>query len=86
MKIKFLKSNIEIETDKKRTPLIRLCYEYDTPINFGCRIGTCGVCKITIKKGLKNINKKNEEEEELTEHQNERLACQCIVKGDIEIE
>jgi len=56
------------------------------PIVFGCRIGQCGICKIKILKGLENINKKTKAEKSFTDESNERLACQCLIKGDIEIE
>jgi len=56
-------------------------------VNFSCSSGICGICKIKIKKGMKNINKKTEAEEVFPLEENERLACQCQnIKGDIEID
>lgn len=55
-------------------------------IQFSCHTGICGICKIKVKKGMENINKKSESEEDFPLDDNERLACQCNkIKGDIEI-
>ncbi|KKP92468.1 MAG: 2Fe-2S iron-sulfur cluster binding domain protein [Parcubacteria group bacterium GW2011_GWA1_36_12] len=51
-----------------------------------CSDGTCGVCKTEIIKGMENLNKINEKEKEMGCENNERLACQCIIKkGEIKI-
>lgn len=73
------------EVDQEETTLFDLNKTEDLPILFGCRIGMCGTCIIEIDEGLENINKKNQAEEDLTEKENERLACQCIIKGDVKI-
>ena len=83
MKIKF--NNTTYETDKE-IPLIKACFAVKAPITFGCRIGMCGTCKVTIHGDLSNVSDKNEAEEDFTDKDNERLACQCVVKGDIEVE
>lgn len=46
----------------------------------------CGTCRITILQGIENVSPKNEEEEMLTREPNERLGCQCSIKGDIVVE
>jgi ferredoxin len=78
---------IDVEAGKA---LIDICEEYDTSILFGCRDGACGACMIRVKKGDENISKKLDDEKDFLEtmaaEDNERLACQCKVFGDIEIE
>lgn len=86
MKIRFHKAQIEIECPEKELPFLEVCYRHNTPTNFSCRIGMCGTCRITILQGIENVSSKNEEEELLTRAPNERLGCQCSIKGDILIE
>ena len=83
MKIEFDKS---YEVDQKEVTLFDLYRAEDLPLVFGCRIGICGVCKIRVTEGLENVSKKNKAEKEFTEKNNERLACQCIIRGDVKIE
>lgn len=86
MKIKFLNSDKEFDTDKPEITLLEVCRKIKAPINFGCRIGICGTCKVRLTGDLNNVSKKNQAELEFTEHSNERLACQCIIKGDLCVE
>ena len=56
-------------------------------VNFDCHTGICGVCKIKVKSGMKNINPKTDSEMDFPLDSDERLACQCQkIKGDITIE
>lgn len=52
--------------------------------------GTCTTCRVFVLKGLKNCSARSEIEEERAKERdfadNERLACQTYVWGDIEIE
>jgi ferredoxin len=86
MKIKFLNSNKEFETDQTEISLIEVCRKTRAPVNFGCRVGICGTCKVQVSGDLNNLSKKNKAELEFTTLANERLACQCTVKGDICVE
>jgi ferredoxin len=60
-------------------------------IPFSCRDGTCGTCLIEIKRGMKNLNEPSEKEKttlaiyggDETKH---RLACQCAVHGDVDVD
>lgn len=60
------------------------------PIPFGCENGICGTCLITIGAGKENLSAV-EEIEDMTlqamgmRDEEHRLACQCKVKGDVEI-
>lgn len=56
--------------------------------------GTCGECRILVKKGSENLSSKGLMEKatlfrmlSTIGHENEmRLSCQCAVNGDVEIE
>jgi ferredoxin len=84
MKIK-LPTNKIFESDKEEVLLIQACFATKAAIVFGCRIGMCGTCKVRVSN-TKNLLPKNQAEEEFTEGPYERLACQCIITGDIEVE
>lgn len=86
MKIKFLNSNKEFETDQSEITLLEVCRTIKAPVNFGCRIGICGTCKVQVTGDLNNVSEKNQAEIDFTEFPNERLACQCTVKGDLCVE
>lgn len=86
MKILFKNNNSVFETVDEEILLIRACRKSKAPINFGCRIGICGTCKIKIIGDLSRVSPKNNNEKAFTKLDNERLACQCTIKGDVEIE
>ena len=71
------------------TSLIDLCDEVpDVSLSFGCTEGTCGICELTVIKGMENLSRVTEEEKDyLLEEDIEegmRLGCQLTVrKGDI---
>lgn len=87
---------VTITTDKKtfevkdNYPLIDMCEEHDTSILFGCRDGACGACMIKVIEGAANVSPMQDHEKDFLETMaaapNERLACQCIVSGDVTIE
>ena len=60
-------------------------------IPFSCRDGTCGTCLIEVKRGMSNLGPAKEKEKTTlaiyggddTKH---RLACQCTVHGDVDID
>lgn len=55
-------------------------------INFDCKGGTCGLCRVKVLKGMENINPKTEAEENFPLEDNERLSCQCYkITGEIKI-
>ena len=75
---------------KEDYPLIDMCEDYDTSILFGCRDGACGACMVRVKEGMANLNPIEEDEKDFLEtmaaEEDERLACQCRVKGDVVLE
>lgn len=86
MKIFFKNNNTIFESEDKEILLLKACRKIKAPINFGCRIGICGTCKIKILGNLNNVSAKNQAEKQFTSLPNERLACQCLIRGDVEIE
>ena len=71
-------------------PLIDACQRIGASIPFGCRNGICGTCIMKVNKGLENIAPMEEKEKNTLSMfgagpQN-RLACQCKINGDVEIE
>ena len=57
-----------------------VCEEGGVP--FACTEGVCGTCVIEVKEGMENLSEFTQEEEEfLGEMEQERLACQCKLKG-----
>ena len=87
---------VQITTDDKTIevredyPMIDMCEEHDTSILFGCRDGACGACMIRVLEGASNLSPMQDDERDFLEtmaaEPDERLACQCRVKGDVKIE
>ena len=71
-------------------PLIDMCEEHETSILFGCRDGACGACMIRVREGAENLSQMKDDEKDFLEtmaaEEDERLACQCRVRGDVVIE
>jgi ferredoxin len=88
-KVKITTDNLNLDVPNNY-PLIDMCEDHDTSILFGCRDGACGACIIRVKKGSENLSPMEDNEKDFLEtmaaEEDERLACQCKVKGDIEIE
>ena len=87
---------VTITTDKKTIEvadnyaLIDMSEEHDTSILFGCRDGACGACMVRVISGAENVSAMQDDERDFLEtmaaEANERLACQCKIKGDVTIE
>lgn len=63
------------------------CQQNDMSLPFGCENGICGTCLVSIKEGAENLSEKTDQEEETLEvllaYEDQRLACQCKVQGDV---
>lgn len=63
------------------------CQRNDFTLPFGCENGLCGTCLVAIKEGAENLTEKTDQEKETLEvllaYEDQRLACQCRVKGDV---
>ena len=68
----------ELEND---SPIAEACEEAGVP--FACTEGVCGTCVIEVKEGMENLTPPTQEEEDFLGDAtcNERLACQCKIKG-----
>ncbi len=87
---------VTIKTDDKTvevlpgTNLIDMADQHDTSILFGCRDAACGACMIRVLEGKDNISKMDDNERDFLEsmaaREDERLACQCKINGDVTIE
>jgi len=61
-------------------PIAEACEEAGVP--FACTEGVCGTCVIEVTEGMENLSEFTQEEDDfLGEMENERLACQCKLKG-----
>jgi ferredoxin len=87
---------LNIKTDKKsievseNAAIIDVCENHDTSILFGCRDGACGACMVKVIENPQNLSVMGEHERDFLEtmaaREDERLACQCRVLGDVTIE
>ncbi|MEK9628450.1 MAG: 2Fe-2S iron-sulfur cluster-binding protein [Nitrospinota bacterium] len=89
-KVFFKTDNVTHEVEDG-TPLIDLCDEIGVSLSFGCTEGTCGVCEVTVVKGMENLSRVTDEEKDyLLEEDLEggmRLGCQVrIRKGDVTLQ
>lgn len=85
--IKTDKKTIEVE---KNAAIIDVCEHHDTSILFGCRDGACGACMVRVVENPQHLSPMEEHERDFLEtmaaREDERLACQCRVLGDVTIE
>lgn len=78
-KLIFCDSDEEFEVEDGER-IADICEEAGVP--FACTEGVCGTCVIEVKEGMENLSEFTQEEEDfLGEMENERLACQCKIKG-----
>ena len=60
------------------------------PLKFGCCKGQCATCAIKVVEGEQNLSKMTKQEKETLRlknmHPTCRLACQCALLGDVQIE
>ena len=61
-----------------------------TPLEYDCRNADCGICIFRVRNGQENLSSATESETEFLKAMradpDERLACQCRVMGDVDIE
>lgn len=87
---------LTIKTDKlvldveKNAAIIDVCEDHDTSILFGCRDGACGACMVRVVENPTHLSAMEDHERDFLEtmaaRDDERLACQCKVLGDVTIE
>lgn len=89
-KVKFTNTGDEAEV-AEGSRLADVTKDNGWPIAYGCENGLCGTCLVNVKSGKENLNEVDEMEEQTLkmmcmDDSDYRLACQCEVKGDVEIE
>lgn len=61
-----------------------------TPLEFDCREADCGICIMNVVKGMENLSAPTALEKDFLKAMRadpeERLACQCRINGDVQIE
>ena len=87
---------LKILTDKKTIEasvgeaIIDLAAKEEMSILFGCRDGACGACMIKVIENPQNLSPIEDHEKDFLEtmaaRDDERLACQCRILGDVIIE
>lgn len=73
------------------TNLMQALLAADIPVASSCHgDGICCKCVMTVVKGLENLSAKNETELELRSRNtlgpNQRVSCQTVVMGDVQID
>ena len=85
-----LKADNIVKEVPEGTPLRDVCERNEASLPFGCKEGICGTCLCTVEEGMENLSEKTENENQTLEafgaDENQRLACQCKIKGDIIID
>ncbi len=75
---------------KAGTPLTQVAEDNGASIAFSCKAGVCMSCLVNVAKGMQNLSPMTDNEKATLEgfgaKANQRLACQCIINGDVEIE
>ncbi len=89
-KILFLKDKltVEVQIGSKLPEIVDVS---GASVPFGCRMGSCGTCRILIEEGMENLNARTDLENEMFDNftsvgDNERLGCQIIINGDVTIQ
>ena len=76
--IKFEGNQEEVENGSS---IIDACEKLGVP--FGCQSGVCHTCKVHVVHGMENLSEKTTAEKEAEDVTgDERLACQCKMKGN----
>jgi 2Fe-2S ferredoxin len=84
-------NNTILDSKDNSKSVLNIIHEHGIDWMFACGgKGKCTTCKIIVQKGMNNISEANEIEKKFLEigklEPNERLACQCTISGDIEVD
>ncbi|MCE9595916.1 MAG: (2Fe-2S)-binding protein [Planctomycetes bacterium] len=71
------------------TKFLDFCRKNNAPHDFGCTVGSCGTCCLTLESGAENVNPATDDEKETvemcTDVKGARLGCQLVINGDIAV-
>lgn len=88
-KVTFKSDNKEVEVPDG-SQMVQVAEDNGASIAFSCKAGVCVSCLSNINKGMENLGPKTENEKATLEgfgaKENQRLACQVVINGDVEIE
>ena len=100
-KVTFLPMNVTVEVNEKDYPygdhglpgsLLDIALKHGIHIEHACGGNcACTTCHVIVKKGLENLSGMEDDESDKLDTATgitlqSRLACQCVVKGDVVVE
>lgn len=88
-KVTFTHSSGQDETEiEEGKTLLDAAQKCGAPMEFACGgNGFCTTCKCKVKKGAENLEPRTDREECMgLDEDDERLGCQAVVHGDVEVE
>ena len=84
-KLTFIKSNQSFEVPIG-TSFLEFCDDHPGLHDFGCQVGSCGTCVLTLTVGADQVNALTTDEsdtlEMCTDVKGARLGCQLEIRGD----
>lgn len=87
-KVTFLVSGASFEC-APGARFLDVCQENDAPHDFGCTVGSCGTCCLTLERGADQVDPPSADELETVEMRTAvkgaRLGCQLVIRGDIAV-
>lgn len=71
--------------------LVDVARKAGSSVPFGCTNGICGTCIVRVTEGMSNLSEQDADEAMTLEmfgadEPEHRLACQCVVKGDVTLD
>ncbi|MBL8858930.1 MAG: (2Fe-2S)-binding protein [Planctomycetes bacterium] len=84
-KLTFVRSNQTFDVPVG-TRFLEFCDDHPGLHDFGCQVGSCGTCVLTLVAGADQVNPLTTDEsdtlEMCTEVKGARLGCQLEIRGD----
>lgn len=90
VKVRFAMDDFEVEV-KEGSRLVDVARDSGSSIPFGCTNGVCGTCLCKVEDGKEGLSEPSPREQQTLEmfgadDGEHRLACQCIVIGDVTLD
>lgn len=69
-------------------PILQIALDHGIPMEHACGgNGFCTTCLCKVKEGMDNLSPRNDREDNMgVVDDPDRLSCQAVVEGDVEIE